>query len=103
MTAKNQTVSQMVSQTATNNAAETAAELERLNWINMTSSNIAAVAFDGGNSLFIRFTSGHLYKYIGPEMKIKFTELLMLHYAGESVGKWFHGNLKKHPNFIKIN
>lgn len=62
-----------------------------LNWTNVESSNIEALAHDGEN-LFVRFRSGKVYQYSEVEIEC-FSRLT----AADSVGREFHTLIKSQP------
>lgn len=62
-----------------------------MNWTSVSSSNLAAVAYDADTStLFIRFNHGGAYAYDGVPQS-EYTELL----SAPSHGKYFDAHIKK--------
>jgi len=60
-----------------------------MNWIPVTSSNVAAIAHERGN-LYVRFKSGGEYEYLGVA-KTHFDGLL----SAASVGTYLNAYIKK--------
>jgi hypothetical protein len=66
-----------------------------MNLIKVNSSNLEAIGFTG-NVLFVEFKTGSVYSY-APVSEEHYKEMLRLNEAGESVGKYFHKNIKTDP------
>lgn len=63
-------------------------------WQAVTSSNIAAVRHDGAETLFVRFSSGKVWRYVGVPIAL-YEELL----AAKSVGSFFAKRIKQRNDF----
>lgn len=67
-----------------------------MNFIPVSSSDIAAIAIDG-NDLVIKFKSGGIYKYVNAAKE--FNNLI----NASSCGKYFRHNIKNYYVDIKLN
>ncbi len=70
-----------------------------MNFVSVTSSNIAAVAHDGASTLHIRFNDGSVYRYTGVPAGVY---QALLNPPGGSVGKYFHAHVRDKYPTIKL-
>jgi len=67
------------------------------------SSNISAVGYDLTRGVLeIEFTSGSVYQYIGVSLPV-YREFMRRKSSGESIGKYFHSNVRNVYPYTRVS